>query len=79
MASFDLTPGSWTQVVVGGAAAKVVQVNHGVAAISFGAPDPSATYAMSSTVENRVTYAPPGVDVYARAKNARALITTGDY
>ena len=80
MASFDLTPGSWTEVIAsGGSVGRVVQIVTGKALISLGAPDASATYISASAVQNKEIKVPAGVAVSVRAETPRLLLTTGDY
>ncbi len=80
MPAFSLTPGAWVQVVApGGTKDQQVQVNHGRALISFGTPEANSSPLVGSTVENKITIAPAGVEVQARALDAAATITTGDY
>ncbi len=80
MASFDLTPGAWVQIIAsGGSKDQQVQVNYGRVLISFGAPDANSTPILASSVENKTINAPAGVEVQARATGARANVTTGEF
>lgn len=80
MATFTLTPGAWVQIIApGGSRDQQVQVTHGRVLLCFGAPDSSTSSIVSSTVDNKLNYAPAGVEVNARASKAAAIVTTGDY
>ena len=80
MASFDLTPGAWVQVIAsGGSVERVVQVNYGRVFVCFGAPDANTSPIFASTVQNKIINVPAGVEVQVRASGAKANVTTGDY
>jgi len=80
MAAFTLQPGAWVQIIApGGAKDQQVQVIQGRVLLSFGAPDASVQPLTCSSVENKLTNVPAGVEVQARATKATAIVTTGDF
>lgn len=79
MAVFPLLPGAWTRIIAaGGQKDQQVQVTAGRVMINFGAPDASSSPQIASTVENKLTFAPSGLEVYARALGPSAIVTTGE-
>ena len=80
MASFNLTPGAWVQIIApGGSKDQEVQVTYGRVMLCFGVPDAATAPIMASSVENKTLIAPAGVEVQARATGANANVTTGNH
>ena len=76
MASFDLIPGEWVQIIAPeGSKDQQIQVNYGQVLLVFGEPT-ADTLAM---VADRVQYASAGVEVQARATTPAANVTIGDH
>lgn len=79
MASFNLTPGTWAQIVSsGGPKSQQIRVTHGIAAISIGVPDASASYQRLGTLSPPMVV-PAGAEIQARADTPLAIITSGDW